>query len=219
MYILLVEDQKDLAKNIKKYLELENNIQVDLAFDWEQGFIMFEKKHYDFLLVDWMLPKMSWIELSSIIRKTRDVPILMLTAKWQIEDKREWFWVWVDDYLVKPFDMDELVFRINAIYKRIEIQDKFKYWDLIVFFDKKVVIKSWIEVELTLKEFQILEMLVNNIWIAVSRTEIIDLIWWWDSVFESSQDWKLDVYISNLRKKLWKNLIKTIKWFWYIIEK
>jgi two-component system response regulator VanR len=93
----------------------------------------------------------------------------------------------------------------------------FEHKDIKIIFESKKVFKNWIEINLTIKEFILIEVLVKNYGISVSRTDIIDYIWWWNSLFE--WDNKLDVYISNIRKKLWKDFIKTLKWFGYIIEK
>ncbi len=215
MRILLVEDHSDIAHNIKKFLELEN-YQVDIAKDGAQWLQRFKKTFYDVILLDIMLPKIDGITLCKKIRETREVAIIMLTAKGQLEDKVIGFDCGADDYLVKPFDLTELSIRIKAIMKRFEEPDTFKYKDIEIFFDSKKAHKNWKEVKLTTKEFLLLEYLIQNLNIAVSRADILEYIWWED-LFEN--DDKLDVYISNLRRKLDKTLIQTIKWFGYKIEK
>jgi len=216
MKILLVEDNKTIAKNIKKYLELEG-YEILIAENWLYGLEVAKKNNFDLMLLDLMLPWMDGIEICKQIKKGKDVPIIMTTAKLQLDDKLEWFDVGADDYLVKPFDLEELLARIKVLTKRFWNNDLFEIWDLKIDLEAKKVLKNNKEIKLTIKEFNILEMLLNNIWIAISRTEIIEEIWWWDSLFE--WDWKLDVYISGIRKKLGKDLIETVKGFGYKIEK
>ncbi len=216
MKILLVEDNKTIAKNIKKYLELEG-YEILIAENWLYGLEVAKKNNFDLMLLDLMLPWMDGIEICKHIKKEKNVPIIMTTAKWQLDDKLEWFDVGADDYLVKPFDLEELLARIKVLTKRFWNNDLFEIWDLKIDLEAKKVLKNNKEIKLTIKEFNILEMLLNNIWIAISRTEIIEEIWWWDSLFE--WDWKLDVYISGIRKKLGKDLIETVKGFGYKIEK
>ena len=216
MKILLVEDNKTIAQNIKKYLELEG-YEILVAENWLYGLEVAKKNNFDLMLLDLMLPWMDGIEICKHIKKEKNVPIIMTTAKWQLDDKLEWFDVGADDYLVKPFDLEELLARIKVLTKRFWNNDLFEIWDLKIDLEAKKVLKNNKEIKLTIKEFNILEMLLNNIWIAISRTEIIEEIWWWDSLFE--WDWKLDVYISGIRKKIGKDLIKTVKGFGYKIEK
>lgn len=216
MKILIIEDNKTISQNIKKYLEIEW-YEILIA---ENGLYWLEVakiNSFDLIILDLMLPGMDGIEVCKQIKKVQDVPIIMTTAKWQLEDKLEWFDVGADDYLVKPFDLEELLARIKSLTKRLKEGNVIKKLDLKINLDAKQILKKNKEIKLTIKEFNILEILLDSIWIAISRTEIIEELRWWDSLFE--WDGKLDVYISNIRKKLWKNLIKTVKWFGYKIEK
>lgn len=215
MNILLVEDHKVIAENIKKYLELEWN-SVLIAENWLYASQVIKHKNFDIILLDIMLPWLDGISLCKQIRTTQpNTPIIMTTAKWEIEDKLEWFDCWADDYLVKPFDLQELSARIKAIIKRSPDKDYIDYKDIRLDKDQKKVFKKNKEIKFTIKEFMILELLFENIGRSISRTWIIEEIRGNESIFE--EDSKLDVYISNIRKKLWKNLIETIKWFWYQI--
>jgi DNA-binding response OmpR family regulator len=217
MKILLVEDNKTIANNIKKYLELEW-YEIFVAENWLYWFEVAKKNHFDLIILDWMLPGMEWIDICKKIKEEKNIPIIMITAKWQLEDKLEWFDMWADDYMVKPFDLKELLARINVLIKRTYREENiFEKWNLKIDLEAKKVLKSKKEIKLTIKEYNILEILIKNLWIAISRTEIIEEIWWWDSLFE--WDGKLDVYISGIRKKLGKDFITTVKWFGYKIEK
>lgn len=216
MKILLIEDNKKISENIRKYLELEW-FHVDVSFDWKDWLEKSLNWTYDLILLDLMIPLIDWVSLCANLRRKSEVPVIMITAKSEIDDKLEWFNSGADDYITKPFDLDELFVRIKAVLKRFNKFDIFEYENIKIVFENKKVFKEWIEINFTIKEFTLIEFLVRNHWISLSRTDIIDYIWWWENLFE--WDNKLDVYISNIRKKLWKNFIKTIKWFGYIIEK
>ena len=219
MQILVIEDNKTIANNIKKYLELDNN-SVFIAENWLYWLQVAKNNKFDLIILDLMLPWMNWEDICHEIKKGNDIPIIITTAKWQLEDKLELFKLWADDYLVKPFDLQELQARILSLTKRtIKKEQIIKKWNLTINISSKKI-KNWEqEIKLTLKEFTILEYLIKNQGIAVSRTDLIQEIRWWDSRFECECDWKLDVYISTIRKKLWKNIIETIKWFGYKINK
>ena len=124
---------------------------------------MVQQYNYDLLVVDWMLPKMNGIELCKKIRNHSTIPMIMLTAKGELSDKLEGFDQGFDDYLVKPFDLDELVARIRALYKRTVGKDEeFSYQDIVVQLETRRVMKGGEEVNLTIKEFYILEYLIRH---------------------------------------------------------
>ena len=194
------------------------DITIDCAYDGEQWREMVQQYKYDLLVVDWMLPKMNGIELCKKIRNHSTIPMIMLTAKGELSDKLEGFDKGFDDYLVKPFDLDELVARIRALYKRTVGKDEeFSYQDIVVQLETRRVMKGGEEVNLTIKEFYILEYLIRHRWLPVSRADVVEYVRWGDSLFENTD--KLDVYIANLRRKLDRELIQTLKGFGYKIEK
>lgn len=171
---------------------------------------------FDIIILDIMLPGLDGISLCKHIRDTGfSTPILMTTAKWELDDKLEWFACGADDYIVKPFDLKELDARIHAVLKRAPFQDILQYKGIRLDKQQKKVWRQRKEIKLTLKEFQIFEYLLDHQWRSISRTEIIEEIWWHDNIFE--KDAKLDVYISTLRKKLGKTIIETIKGYGYHI--
>lgn len=210
--ILLIEDNKEIRDNIKEYLELEG-YDVDIAKDWEEWMDKALLKKYDLILLDLMLPKIDWITIARKIIRKLETPIIMITAKDSINDKLIWFENWAVDYIVKPFDLRELEARIKANLKINNNKVLIKYDDIEIDLSKREFKKWWSIVKITTKEYLIFEFLYNNKDKLVTRTDIIEHVWWWDSLFEA--DAKLDVYISNLRKKLDKNIIETIKWVWY----
>ena len=217
MQILVIEDNKTIANNIKKYLELDNN-SVFIAENGLYGLEVARKNDFDIIVLDLMLPGLEWEKVCAEIKKEKDIPVIMTTAKWQLEDKLEWFNVWADDYLVKPFDLEELEARIKVLTKRKQWENKaIKKWNITIDIQNRKVLKWTKEIKLTVKEYNILECLAKNIWIPLSRTDIIQEVWWWDSLFDD--DWKLDVYISTIRSKLWKDIIETVKGFGYKISK
>lgn len=212
MYILIVEDTKTIASNEKAFLELEWHV-VDLAYDWEEWLRMWLDNTYDLIVLDLMLPKVDGIQVCQQLRSKKKTPIIMTTAKWQLEDKWEWFDAGADDYLVKPFALEELVMRINAISKRTELPNVYRLqWDIEILPDEQRVIRQWQDIKCTLKEYLLIEYLAQRPWQAISRTDLIDYIRWGDT---RENDGTLDVYIANVRKKLGKNSIETIKWYWY----
>ncbi len=212
MYILIVEDNSSIAKNEQAFLSLEWHT-VDIAVDGEEWLRMWLDNTYDLIVLDIMLPKVDWIQVSQQLREKKKTPIIMTTAKWQLEDKGEWFDAWADDYLVKPFALEELVMRINAISKRTELPNVYRLqWDIEILPDEQRVIKQWQDIKFTLKEYLLIEYLAQRQWQAISRTDLIDYIRWWDT---RENDSTLDVYIANVRKKLGKEIIETIKGFGY----
>lgn len=214
MKILLVEDNSDISDNIKKVLLSENpNYEIIQSFDWEDAIKQFLVSKFDMVLLDINLPKIDGVTLCKIIRLKSEVPIIMMTALWDDDDKILWLESGADDYIVKPFKIRELQARINSILKRLYINEKVILWDLELDFSNKLI-KKWGQIiTLKLKEFQIFELIFNKK--TISRWDIISEIWGNMDLFTA--DNKLDVNIYSLRNKLWKDTIKTIKWFGYSI--
>jgi DNA-binding response OmpR family regulator len=213
--ILLVEDNQQIAKNIKTYVELEEGREVATSYDGEKGLMMAKMHEYDLIFLDLMLPGIDGKSFCQAIRTVKNIPIIIITAKSQLEDKLELFDLGADDYLVKPFDLEELLARAKALLRRGIMSSLFQYEDIAVDLQKKEAKKAGKGVHLTLKEFQILELLIQNKGRTLSRTDIITELWGDDAVWES--DNKLDVYISTIRKKLHKNIITTVKGYGYCI--
>ena len=211
--ILLVEDNQTIGQNIQKYLELEG-YSVLWVQNWSYANEVVKHQEFDLVLLDLMLPGTDGLVVAKTIKQHQEqTRILMMTAKGQLEDKLEGFEVWADDYLVKPFDLEELVARIEALLRRSVQKDVVSYGVLTLDNLQKKIFKGWEEIKLSLKEFQILELLIHNKGMALSRLDIIEEIWGWDAGFE--EDGKLDVYLSTIRRKIWKEMIETIKGYGY----
>jgi len=209
--ILLIEDNKEISSSIKEYLELEDYI-IDIAFDWAEGLDKVFESKYDLILLDLMLPEIDWISIAKKIVRKIDTPIIMITAKDSIEDKLIWFESGAIDYIVKPFDLRELEMRIKT-HLRPKMLTLIEFWDVQVDLENREFIKWGEKLHVTTKEFMLLEYLFNNKGNLLTRTDIIEYVWWEEDIFEA--DGKLDVNISKLRKKIGKDAIETIKGIWY----
>ena len=215
--LLLVEDTKTIAESIKTYLELDGHRVLRVEHWWYANEVV-KHQTFDIVLLDVMLPWIDGIAIAKTIKQYQpQTPILMMTARGQLEDKLEGFEVGADDYLVKPFDLEELEARIFALTKRLARKEEVVFQDLRLDLSQKKVFKAGSELKFSLKEFQILELLMQNQGIAVSRLNIIEEIWWGEAGFE--EDGKLDVYVSTIRKKIGKDAIETIKGFGYRMNK
>ena len=222
--ILLVEDNKDISRNIKEYLELEW-FDVVQAYDGEVGIERATKEDYDVILLDLMLPEVDGISIARRVVQKKGTPIIMITARESINDRLEWFESWAVDYLVKPFDLRELLARVQVhaagstwwTKGENDTSSLLSVGDVEIDLKKHLFLRDKEEVHLTQKEFLIIEKLIWEQDRVVTRSDIIEHLWWGDNLFEG--DNKLDVYISNIRKKLGKNIIKTVKGVGYIFGK
>ncbi len=201
MRILLIEDEKRLSHFVKKGLT-ENGFAVDQAFDGEEGLYLAQQETYDVIVLDVMLPKMSGVEVCKKLRLLKkETPILMLTAKSELEDKVEGLDSGADDYLTKPFEFAELKARINALLRRSyhQVSNNLTIDNLEVDPSKHTVFRNKKPIKLTPKEFSILEQLLRQKHEVVTRTQIIEHVW--DYNFDSLSN-VVDVFIGTLRKKI-----------------
>lgn len=222
--ILIVEDEVKVALSLKEGLE-EKGFQVDLAYDGYIGQRMATSKTYDLIILDVNLPSVTGYALCEEIRRhNNSVPILMLTAMGTTEDKLSGFSSGADDYLVKPFEFRELLARINALTKRTQRQAAgnpnsiLSIADLELDLDTKIVRRAGKRIQLTSKEYYLLEYLMRNQGRVLSRADIAEKIW--DITFETGTN-VIDVYINFLRRKIDKDytpkLIHTQKGMGYIL--
>lgn len=206
MKILIVEDEPKVAAFLKQGLE-EQGYETDLVFDGQMGRNMALKNNYNVVLLDVIIPYINGIELCRQIKAAKpNVPILMLTALGTTEDKITGFDAGADDYLLKPFEFRELLARIKALTKRssgvLETSARLKVADLELDLDKKVAFRGGRTIELTAKEFALLEYFMRNTGRVLSRKDIADKVW--DINFDTGTN-VVDVYINILRKKIDKN--------------
>jgi two-component system copper resistance phosphate regulon response regulator CusR len=206
--ILLVEDEKKIAESLRKGLS-EHHYEVDVAYDGVIGRKLFESKKYDLAILDINLPLMNGYELARHIRHSNEeILVIMLTAMNATEDKIEGFEAGADDYIVKPFDFQELLVRIRALLKRLYHQPAagavniLKVGDLVMNLDSKEVSREGRNIPLTAKEFQLLEYFIRNKNKVVSRIDIALNVW--DIDFDTKTN-VIDVYVNFLRKKIEKD--------------
>lgn len=202
MRILLVEDEEYMAQAVAQVLE-KNNYAVDLAHDGECGLDCGLSGIYDIIILDVMLPKLSGFEILKILRQQKIfVPVLMLTTRSETEDKVNGLDLGADDYLTKPFEMQELLARLRALARRrqeISLPSDCSFGDILLNPHTLSLYCGSQSFKLTLKESQLLEMLMDARGGVISKNRIIEKVWGFDS---DAEDRHVEVYISFLRKKL-----------------
>jgi DNA-binding response OmpR family regulator len=201
MRILVVEDNEKLAKYTKQMLE-EDGFAVDSVHEGEQAERMIRSDNYDLVILDIMLPKKDGISICKDVRNDNiNLPIIMITAKGEVDDKILGLDSGADDYLVKPFEMKELLARVRALLRRPQnkIITKLKVQDIELDNNKHIVIKKGTNLSLTLKEYAILEYLMMNADQVITREQLLEHCW--DFAYSAFSN-ITDVYIKQLRKKL-----------------
>lgn len=205
--ILVVDDEKLIVKGIRFSLE-QDGMEVDTAYDGEEALELAERNEYDVILLDVMLPEMSGFEVCQQIRGFSDVPIIMLTAKNDDMDKILGLEYGADDYLTKPFNILELKARIKAILRRNKKEEPkvdnkvLQIGDLKLDVESRRVYAEDKEVNLTAKEFDLLELLMKNPNKVYSRDDLLNLVWGYDYPGDVRT---VDVHIRRLREKVEKN--------------
>ncbi|MDH5761707.1 MAG: response regulator transcription factor [Nitrospinota bacterium] len=221
MRILIVEDEKKVAGFIKKGLE-EETYAVDVACDGEEGYDLASMNQYDMIILDLMLPKMDGLEVLTRLRDNRvNTPILLLTAKDAVEDRVTGLNKGADDYLTKPFAFSELLARIRSLLRRgqAETKTELKVGDLSLDLVSHKVNRNGEEIELTGKEYSLLEYFMRNEGKVLTRTMIAEHVW--DYNFDTFTN-VIDVYVNHLRKKIDKNypakLLHTLRGVGYVMK-
>lgn len=221
MKVLIIEDEYNLADVIKERLEKEK-LTVDIVEDGEEGYYYASTNTYDLIILDVMLPNMSGFQILNKLRTDNiNSKIIMLTARSTIEDKLNGLENGADDYLTKPFHMDELVARVNIQLKRNNNNNNLLFGDLVLNTTtlKVTCSKTNEVVELIKKEFQLLEYFINNPNQVLSKEQIYDRVWGIENEIESNN---LEAYLSFIRKKLRaiesKVVIKSVRGMGYKIE-
>ncbi|SDL17335.1 DNA-binding response regulator, OmpR family, contains REC and winged-helix (wHTH) domain [Catalinimonas alkaloidigena] len=223
MKILLVEDEPKVAQFIKKGLE-EQSYEVEVAYDGFLGRRMALDRPYDLIVLDVNLPQVNGYEVCRAIRQhDAKVPVLMLTAFGTMDDKVMGFDVGADDYLVKPFEFRELLVRARALYKRTQYTPRdtnvLRVADLELNLEEKTVRRGDTSIQLTAREFALLEYLLRNRNRVVSRIDIAERVW--DVSFDTGTN-VIEVYVNFLRKKIDRDfspkLIHTVVGMGYVLR-
>ncbi|WP_277288653.1 response regulator transcription factor [Veillonella montpellierensis] len=221
MKILLVEDEEMLANITAKYLRAEN-MTVDTCLDGEKALEYINNSSYDVIIMDIMMPKLDGLSVLRQIRHDNNkTPVLLLTAKYTLQDRVTGLNSGADDYLVKPFEFEELIARIYALVRRSKQQAKndLVVGPLTINTQSRTVTYNGTPVTLTTKEFDLLYYLASNENIVLSRQQILDHVWEYD--YESYSN-LIDVYIKDLRKKVdiddQQKLIHTVRGVGYVFK-
>jgi DNA-binding response OmpR family regulator len=222
MQVLIVEDEPKIAQLIRRGL-IEEHYAVDIAYDGHEAIEKFETNEYDCIVLDWLLPGQDGLAVCQTIRrKNVTVPILMLTAKGDISDKVAALDSGADDYLTKPFSFNELTARIRALLRRGNKADPaiLTVDDLELNPATRRAVRAGHEISLTAREYALLEYLMRNKNIALSKTQILDHVW--DYSYDGFSN-IVETYIRYLRKKLQispesRELIHTVRGHGYIIK-
>ncbi len=216
MRILIVEDEPDLLASLARALR-EEGYAVDTAANGEDGLYNAEENPYDAIVLDVMLPKLEGWELLARLRKKKKTPVLMLTARDQSRDRVRGLDTGADDYVVKPFDLDELLARLRALIRRTTgaASNRIQLGDVALDTAARSVSRGGHNVELTAREYALLEYL------ALHRGEVVTRTTLYEHLFDENDSTLsnlLDVHVSNLRKKLGHDFITTRRGHGYCIE-
>lgn len=218
--ILVVEDDNQIQELIVEFLSSQDYV-VDTANDGVEGYEKFKEGEYDLVILDVMMPRLDGHSLCKMIRSIdKEVSIIFLTALGDEENEIKGFDLDADDYISKPFSFNILIKRVEAVLRR---KNKGKVEEKVLKFEGLKLdlqtFKSYIdgeEIELTLKEFNILKLMISSYPTVVSREKLIEKIWGYDYFGDTRV---IDAHMKNIRKKIKKDYIKTIKGVGYVLEK
>lgn len=218
--ILIIEDESNISDFIKMELEYEG-YEAEISEDGKEGLIKALREDYDLIVLDLMLPGISGLEVCRRLKKEKDIPVIMLSAKDSVMDKVAGLQIGADDYIAKPFAIEELIARIQVIFRRAaKVKSNIiKFKDLSIQLESRTVMKNEEKINLTNKEYELLILLLNNKGKVVTRDNILNEVWGYD--YDAGTN-VVDVYVSYLRNKLdEKNkeaYIETVRAVGYIIS-
>lgn len=218
--LLIVDDEQKIREVIKEYAEF-NDFEVSEAEDGMDAIKMVKDEDYDIIVMDVMMPKLDGFSACKEIKKIKDIPVIMLSARGEEYDKLFGFELGVDDYMVKPFSPKELMARINAVMTRKKPQNEepeiLEFKGLAINIPAREVTVDGEKIELTPKEYDLLFYLVKNKNIALSREKLLSEIWGYDFY---GDDRTIDTHIKNLRNNLgdYRDMISTLRGVGYKFE-
>lgn len=220
--ILVVEDDLQIQELIKEFLKAQNYL-VDTADDGVLGYEKVKNNEYDLIIMDVMMPNMDGYSLCKMIRAISKTPIIFLTALSEEQDEIKGFELECDDFITKPFSFNILIKRVNAVLRRSETlssdneeSNELVFETLKLDKDSYKVYVDGEECEFTLKEFNILKNLIEFYPRVITREQLMDKVWGYEYYGEMRV---IDAHIKNIRKKISKNYIKTVKGVGYVLEK
>lgn len=216
-HILVVEDDQEIQELIKQFL-MTQQYKVIVASDGLEGMKQFNKQSFDLILLDVMMPNLNGFEVAKMIRSQSNIPIIMLTALEEEQDQMKGFDLGIDDYITKPFSFHVLMRRVEAVLRRSNNQstdNHFVFRELHVNGDAYKVYVNKAEVPLTTKEFEILQLLLQNEKKVLTRENIVEKIWGYEYAGDTRM---IDTHMKNIRKKLDIPYIKTVKGIGYKID-
>ena len=227
--ILIIEDEKNLARFVELELKHEG-FETEVRFDGRSGVeaALDENEEWDIILLDLMLPELNGIDVARRVRQVSNVPIIMMTARDSVIDRVSGFDHGADDYVVKPFAIEELIARMRALLRRIEIESEnnisnqamIKYKDLLVEKENRIVRRGDEVIELTKREYELLVELMENINVVLSRETLLNTVWGYEPGIETNV---VDVYIRYLRNKIdvpsQESYIQTVRGTGYVMRK
>ncbi len=218
--ILIIEDDEAIVRVLRRSLAYEG-YSVDAAFDGETGLTFARDAHPDLVILDWMLPGMDGLEVCQRLRGVGNVPILMLTAKDTVNDRVQGLDAGADDYMVKPFQLEELLARVRALLRRTQPErvPVLTFSDLVLDTATRQAMRKGRIISLTAKEYDLLELFLRHPRQVLTREMIFDRVWGYDFGGESNV---LDVYIRYLRQKLEAEgearLLHTVRGVGYVLR-
>ncbi len=219
--ILIIEDDKWILNSLKLYLS-QSNFEIKLCDNWLDAISFFNIFKPDLIILDINLPWKNGIEICKEIREIDNTPIIILSARWDEEDKILALDLWADDYVSKPFSPRELLARINSVLKRflnVSIDNEINtisFKNIILFVNNFSCQVSWEFIKTTKTEFMILKYMIENKNEIILRDKLMkEIIGYENYIYDRT----IDTHIKNLRKKFWNFInIKTIRWIWYKIS-
>ncbi|CAN7369179.1 response regulator transcription factor [Rossellomorea sp. LjRoot5] len=221
--ILVIEDEKNLSRFIELELKYEG-YEVGLAYDGRDGLDQALNEEWDIILLDLMLPGLNGLEVCRRIRQVKAIPILMITARDSVMDRVSGLDSGADDYIVKPFAIEELLARLRAVFRRAvkeeaTQQTTFHYRDIIVYKESRQVFKLEDEIDVTKREYDLLLAFLENKNIVLTREVLLNKVWGYDTEVETNV---VDVYVRYLRNKIdskdEESYIQTVRGTGYVMR-